>query len=291
MIWRKENTTYMAGHREREHSSASIQYGTSDQYLEAQQQYACLFRHTLCSIKLQDLVDAIKEGRDIAISDRSHKNKWGTASWQIMSDTNEDEQWTVLHVTPGIKDGQSAFRSEIGGICAKEVAIEILCKFFHISNGSVSFGSDCEPALYYIFDRNQKATATKNSFDLIMETRKVLDRLPISFSHRHVPAHQDISRDEMDIWGRANDDCDTDAKAFWKKEEAAGTLVTSTYLCDEPWSLWIQGEKLSSNVERNIYNSIHDPEATKTWGFRDLQDTEDIDVPSRRQAAKSSNIP
>jgi hypothetical protein len=52
----------------------------------------------------------------------------------------------------------------------------------------------------------------------------VLDRLPISFSSRHVPAHQDISRDKMDIWGRANADCDTDAKAFCKKEESEGTL-------------------------------------------------------------------
>jgi hypothetical protein len=93
----------------------------------------------------------------------------------------------------------------------------------------------------------------------------------------------------MDIWGRANDDCDTDVKAFWKKEEAAGTLVTSKDLCDEPWSLWIQGEKLPSNVKRIFYNSIHDPEATKNWGLWDLPDTEDIDVPARRQAAKSSN--
>jgi hypothetical protein len=105
------------------------------------------------------------------------------------------------------------------------LVIELICKFLHISNGSVSFGSDCQAALYYIFDR-KKSTATTNSFDLIMATRKLLDRLPISFSHRHVPAPQDISRDEMDIWGRANDDCNTDAKAFWKKEEAAGTLVT-----------------------------------------------------------------
>jgi hypothetical protein len=155
----------------------------------------------------------------------------------------------------------------------------------------LSFRSDCEAAMYYIFDRNKKATATTNYFDLIMATRKVLDRLPISFSHRHVPAHEDISRDEMDIWGRSNDDCDTDAKAFWKEEEAAGTLVTSTDLCDEQWSIWIQGEKLSLNVKRNIYNSIHDPESTKTWGLQDLQDTKDIDVPARRQAAKSSNIP
>jgi hypothetical protein len=86
---KKENTTYMSGHRECEQSSTSIRYGTFDRYLEAQQQYAWLFRHTLCSIKFQDLVDAIKEGRATAISDGSHKNKWGTASWRIMTDTNE----------------------------------------------------------------------------------------------------------------------------------------------------------------------------------------------------------
>jgi hypothetical protein len=217
MIWRRANTTYMPDHHEREHSSASIQYGTFDHYLEAQQQYTWLFRHTLCSIKFQDLADAIKEGRVIAISDGSHKNKLGTVSWPIMSDTNEDEQWAGLHVTPGRKDDQSDFRSAIWGIYAMSVAIELICKFFHISNQSASFGSDREAALYYIFDRNKKATATTNSFDMIMATRKVLDRPHISFSHHHVPAHQDISRDEMDIWGRANDDCDTDAKAFWKK--------------------------------------------------------------------------
>jgi hypothetical protein len=79
----------MSGHREREKLSASIQYGTFDQYLEAQQQYTWLFRRTLCSIKFQDLVDAIKEGWGIATSDGPHKNKWGTASWRIMADTNE----------------------------------------------------------------------------------------------------------------------------------------------------------------------------------------------------------
>jgi hypothetical protein len=134
-----------------------------------------------------------------------------------MTDTNEAEQWAGIHVTTGRKDDHSDFRSEIGGLYAMAVAIELICKFFDISNGSVSFGSDCEAALYYIFDRNKKATATTNYFDLIVVTRKVMYRLPISFSHRHVPAHQDISRDHMDIWGRANDDCDTYAKAFWEK--------------------------------------------------------------------------
>jgi hypothetical protein len=66
---------------------------------------------------------------------------------------------------------------------------------------------------------------------------KVPTRLPIQFTHRHVPAHQDITREEMDIWGRTNDDCDTDDNAFCKQENEAGTQVTSANLCDEPWSL------------------------------------------------------
>jgi hypothetical protein len=48
----------------------------------------------------------------ISISDGSHKNKWGTSSWQIMPDTNKDEQFAGLHVTPGRKDDQYDFRSE-----------------------------------------------------------------------------------------------------------------------------------------------------------------------------------
>jgi hypothetical protein len=126
-----------------------------------------------------------------------------------MANTNEAEQWAGLHVTPGRKDDQSAFRSEIGGVYAMAVAIELICKFFHISNGLVSVGSDFQAAIYCIFDRKKTATATTHHFDLIISTRKVLDRLPIRSSHRYVPAN------EMDIWGRTNN-CDTDDNAFWR---------------------------------------------------------------------------
>jgi hypothetical protein len=38
--------------------------------------------------------------------------------------------------------------------------------------------------------------------------------------------HTKISQGTKWIYGGANDNCDTDAKAFWKNEEAAGTLIT-----------------------------------------------------------------
>jgi hypothetical protein len=78
------------------------------------------------------------QGSAIAISDGYHKNKWGTSSWRIMADTNESEQWAGLLVTPGRKDDQYALRSQIGGIYAMAVAIELICKFFHISNDQCS---------------------------------------------------------------------------------------------------------------------------------------------------------
>jgi hypothetical protein len=93
---------------------------------------------------------------------------------------------------------------KIGGIYDMLVAVELICKFFSITSGLVAFGSDCEAALYYIFDQDKISTSTTNSFDLIMASRKVPTKPPIQFTHRHVPDHQDIMREEMDIWGRAN---------------------------------------------------------------------------------------
>jgi hypothetical protein len=40
-----------------------------------------------------------------------------------------------------------------------------------------------------------------------------------------------------------------------------------------------------------MYNFIHDPEAANTWDVRELPDTEDVDIPDRHQAAKSTTIP
>jgi hypothetical protein len=69
------------------------------------------------------------------------------------------------------------------------VAVELICKFFSVISGLVTFGSDCEATLYYISDQDKITTTTTNSFGLIMVARKVLARLPLQFTHIHVPAH------------------------------------------------------------------------------------------------------
>jgi hypothetical protein len=79
-----------------------------------------------------------------------------------------------------------------------------------------------------------------------MAARKVLAQLQVQ--HTHIPAHQSITHHKMNIRGRANDDRDTEANAFWKNEEDKGTKVASMKLSDEPWALWIGAEKISTQV-------------------------------------------
>jgi hypothetical protein len=69
MIWWNATIIYISGHRAREQSVATTRYGIFEQYIKAQQRYAWLLRHTLCSVEFQDGVDAIQEEKAIAISD------------------------------------------------------------------------------------------------------------------------------------------------------------------------------------------------------------------------------
>jgi hypothetical protein len=54
-----------------------------------------------------------------------------------------------------------------------------------------------------------------------------------------------------------NDDCDTEAKYFWKDEEFKGMKVASMKLSDELWALWIGDEKIYTQVRAMMYNHIH----------------------------------
>jgi hypothetical protein len=91
----------------------------------------------------------------------------------------------------------------------------------------------------------------------------------------------------MYIWGRENYKCDTYANAFRKKEESDGTQVTSTDLCYEPWSSWVQGEK-NCRMLNETCTTLSMARKQQILGARE---TKDIYIPDRHQAVKGSNIP
>jgi hypothetical protein len=49
--------------------------------------------------------------------------------------------------------------------------------------------------------------------------RKMIADSRITWKRRHVKGHQDIPRDQLDIWRKTNDDCDMDAKPFGQSSD------------------------------------------------------------------------
>jgi hypothetical protein len=100
-----------------------------------------------------------------------------------------------------------------------------------------------------------------NSFDIIMAARKVLTRLQVQYMPRYIPAHHSITHQEIDIWGRANDECDREAKSFWQDEDDKWTKV---------------------------------PYAVRKWQERGLDNEElqdMVDIEAQRKAGKAVGIP
>jgi hypothetical protein len=55
------------------------------------------------------------------------------------------------NVSPGHREDQNPYRSEIGGIFAVVVVVEALVKFHDISQGTIELACDCESGLILIF--------------------------------------------------------------------------------------------------------------------------------------------
>jgi hypothetical protein len=111
---------------------------------------------------------------------------------------------------------QSAFKSELVGLYAIITLLNSLVDYYEARNGTFKLACDGIQALEYVFDTKKSVTTANNSYDLILAMIKMIANSRITWKRQHVKVHQDIPRDQLDIWGRAIDDCDMDAKAFWE---------------------------------------------------------------------------
>jgi hypothetical protein len=167
------------------------------------------------------------------------------------------------------------------GMHGRMVDISLICEFFSIDQGSVEIGSDCKAALLYFFTKEKFISSKTDTFVLIMVAQRILNRLPISYYHRHISAHQKISRDEMYIWGRANDNCDREAEELWQLEDDKGTTVES--------SLCIGEDKISTQIRATLYNYIHNLHIVWKWqdhGWDGVDTFNQLDIKVRREAEK-----
>jgi len=145
--------------------SSTPKYSSFQDFLSADKDINwCL--HSLSITKEQDLVEAIKDGLAMAISDGSYKSCYGTAAWTI-GDPDTASMLSAKVICPGTEDDHDAYRSELSGLYSIMMIIEKFCDFHEIKEGSIAIGCDGKSALETAFDSGTKLFRDVPSFDLV----------------------------------------------------------------------------------------------------------------------------
>ncbi len=90
---------------------------------------------------------AILDGSAYAVSDGSYKQNRGTSAFLLEGRDGETNRVTGLNEIPGAPSDQSAYRSELGGISGIIATVDCLCRFHHVSSGSINVRLDGEQTL------------------------------------------------------------------------------------------------------------------------------------------------
>jgi hypothetical protein len=94
-------------------------------------------------------------------------------------------------------------------------------------------------------------------FDLIMDIRAKIKKLPISVKWKWVEEHQDNDTSlTLDEWAKANIMTDNMAKAFWNHLNQIGHVASPQRFGDEGWAIYFHDRKLNRVDKKALYKPI-----------------------------------
>lgn len=210
------------------------------------------------------LIEVITSGLTaniLAVSDGSFKDNYGAAAWTIGTLELHD----ILHgkvVCPGAAKDQSAYRSELTGLYAMMTVLHHLCLFNGIEESYVELGCDGASALSTIFDRDPVLTTDIPDYDLVGAIYHLKKTSKVTWTHRHVKGHQDDIKAELDTWALRNILMESRAKSHL---QVAKQAPRHHNIEGKPWQLWVQGEKLTKDIQGSIYSAVHNRELWQYW--------------------------
>jgi len=198
----------------------------------------------------KDLADALLFGLSatiMAVSDGSFKDLYGTAAWTIGTDENEHIV-SGRAICSGGPASQSAYRSELTGPYAILAVLHQACLYLDVQEGNVQIGCDGLSALQHVFEREPFLPTDFPDYDLLGAIYHLRKISKVTWSHRHVKGHQDDHSTELDQWASLNVQMDAQAKSFLPQ---ASWSPRHYDIEGEPWQLWIQGSKITKEVQTN----------------------------------------
>ena len=163
-----------------------------------------------------NLVEGIRNGTASIVSDESFERNSpigpaGTSAVILAPSTSchqqhwaREDNWVT-----GLVESQSPYRSELAGVIAGLTIIDILVCHHNITEGGVTLALDGLTAMEecagdWPLSINQKC------FDYLQIIRAWIKLSPLTITFRHVKGHQTdfVSYEELDWWGKCNEDVD-----------------------------------------------------------------------------------
>ena len=223
---------------------------------------------------LNILLQGIRTGTAVAVTDGSFKDSLGTAAFTLqpgLDHETDDNAFVMVNLTPGAPIDMDAYRAELGGIFGIIDLANQLCQEHQIISGTITIGCDCASALTNI-TRHTPLGSHSPHHDLLSGIRFLISVSPLTWIFHHVRGHQDdhIAYSMLDRWARLNIDMDLLAKMYWQ--------TLSTQLHPPPpfslqpfpgqWSIWYNDYRLPSWTTKRAQSLFHRGPSELFWTRR-----------------------
>ena len=222
---------------------------------------------------LHQLIQEIKDGTAIAVSDGSYcpERQIGSAAWTIQTTTTTSPQYLRgTSISPGSKEIQNAYRSELLGLLGILDALKVTCDYCELKRGKLTMACDGISALEQIQREADKISCKWKQCDLISACIKLRQEIPIDICFQHVKGHQDESNtyEELTILEKANiwadDEAKTTLESFWRREDT--TIYNSSPLHPLAFPTVLhKGDPIRSQVNKALYTQITSTALHNYW--------------------------
>ncbi len=128
-------------------------------------------------------------------------------------------------------------------------------------------------------------------FDLISTAQQLWRHSPLHWKTHHIIGHQDEGPSvNLDIYAKLNIEMDEMAKMHLRTAQQSPRHF---FTINEPWSVWVDNYKLTSELDKVLYELVHAPLARSYWANKQQIDEEviqDVNWPAIGKAADSSPL-
>jgi len=210
------------------------------------------------------VIQALCNGKVVAVSDGSFKDYARAAAWTIKGDTT-DNRVVGTGLTPGNAVDQSAYRSELFGLWGILASLKQFSEDNSIAHGHLMIACDGLSALKKA-QSNYPTDPGEAHHDLISAIKNLRAALPLQISFTHIKGHQDqglITALPRLAWMNIEMD------ALAKQKLSQGERITMTdQIPFKGWICRIEGQRVIKHLPKALYRHLNGKIILNHWATK-----------------------